>query len=142
MYDRILVPIDLNNEASWRKSLPTAVAMCENFDAALDVMAVVPDFVLPSVAQFFPDDYTDKACGQTRKDLSELVAGNVPEPIGATVIVAYGTPYSEILRVAKKSKPDLIVIASHRLELRDYLLGPNAARVVRHADCSVLVVRG
>ncbi len=32
-------------------------------------------------------------------------------------------------------------IGSHRPELKDYLLGPNAARVVRHANCSVLVVR-
>ena len=39
-------------------------------------------------------------------------------------------------------KPDLIVMASHRPELKDYLIGPNAARVVRHADCSVQVVRG
>ena len=36
---------------------------------------------------------------------------------------------------------DLIIMASHRPELQDYLLGPNAARVVRHANCSVLVVR-
>jgi nucleotide-binding universal stress UspA family protein len=35
----------------------------------------------------------------------------------------------------------MIVMASHRPELKDYLLGPNAARVVRHAECSVLVVR-
>jgi nucleotide-binding universal stress UspA family protein len=35
----------------------------------------------------------------------------------------------------------VIVLASHRPELKDYLLGPNAARVVRHAKCSVLVVR-
>ncbi|MCK5168128.1 MAG: universal stress protein, partial [Rhodospirillaceae bacterium] len=26
-------------------------------------------------------------------------------------------------------------------DLKDFLLGPNAARIVRHADCSVLVVR-
>ena len=32
-------------------------------------------------------------------------------------------------------------MASHRPELRDYLIGPNAARVMRHADASVLVVR-
>ena len=38
-------------------------------------------------------------------------------------------------------KADLIVMGSHRPELRDYLLGPNAARVVRHAPCSVVVVR-
>lgn len=36
---------------------------------------------------------------------------------------------------------DLIVMASQRPELKDYLLGPNAARVVRHAEQSVLVVR-
>ena len=46
-----------------------------------------------------------------------------------------------MINVAKEIKADLIVMASHRPELRDYLLGPNAARVVRHADCSVLVVR-
>ena len=37
---------------------------------------------------------------------------------------------------------DLIAMASHRPALKDYLIGPNAARVVRHADVSVLVVRG
>ena len=35
----------------------------------------------------------------------------------------------------------LIVIGAHRPDLKDYLLGPHAARVVRHAECSVLVVR-
>lgn len=32
-------------------------------------------------------------------------------------------------------------MAAHRPALKDYLLGPNAARVVRHSNCSVLVVR-
>ena len=36
---------------------------------------------------------------------------------------------------------DLIVLASHRPETKDYLLGPNAARVARHAKQSVFVVR-
>jgi nucleotide-binding universal stress UspA family protein len=35
----------------------------------------------------------------------------------------------------------MIVMASHRPEMSDYLLGANAARVVRHAKISVLVVR-
>ncbi|MFQ5760821.1 MAG: universal stress protein, partial [Acidiferrobacterales bacterium] len=43
--------------------------------------------------------------------------------------------------VAEKAGCDLIVMASQRPELKDYLLGPNAARVVRHANCSVLVAR-
>jgi nucleotide-binding universal stress UspA family protein len=32
-------------------------------------------------------------------------------------------------------------MGSHRPELSDYLLGPNAGKVVRHAKCSVMVVR-
>ena len=52
-----------------------------------------------------------------------------------------GTVYEVILKMAKKTNCDLIVIGAHRPELKDYLLGPNAARVVRHADCSVMVVR-
>ena len=56
-------------------------------------------------------------------------------------IVRNGTVYEEILRIAGETGCDLIVIGAHRPELRDYLLGPNAARVDRHANCSVLVVR-
>ncbi len=32
-------------------------------------------------------------------------------------------------------------MGSHRPELSDYLLGPNAGKVVRHAKCLVMVVR-
>ncbi|MEP3300223.1 MAG: universal stress protein, partial [Pseudoruegeria sp.] len=39
------------------------------------------------------------------------------------------------------AKADLIVIGAHRPDFKDYLLGPNAARVVRHSECSVYVVR-
>ena len=45
------------------------------------------------------------------------------------------------LSVAKQISCDLIVMASHRPGAKDFLLGPNAARVVRHANCSVTVVR-
>jgi nucleotide-binding universal stress UspA family protein len=34
-----------------------------------------------------------------------------------------------------------ILMASHRPEVKDYLIGPNAAHVAQHADCSVLVLR-
>jgi universal stress protein F len=56
-------------------------------------------------------------------------------------IIAEGKIYQEILKAAQTIKADLIVMGSHHPELKDYLLGPNAAKVVRHADCSVMVVR-
>jgi len=56
-------------------------------------------------------------------------------------IVAVGVVYEEVLKAAKISEADLIVIGAHREDFKDYLLGPNAARVVRHSKCSVYVVR-
>ena len=49
--------------------------------------------------------------------------------------------YAEILGVAEEAEADLVVVGSHRPAMKDYLLGTNAARVVRHAHSSVLVAR-
>lgn len=52
-----------------------------------------------------------------------------------------GTPKDQILKLADTIQADLIIIASHRPDMTTYLLGSNAAAVVRHAKCPVLVVR-
>ncbi|MCP4874198.1 MAG: universal stress protein, partial [Gammaproteobacteria bacterium] len=53
----------------------------------------------------------------------------------------FGDIYREILAQAENSAVDLIVIGSHKLQATDFLIGTNASRVVRHAPCSVFVVR-
>ena len=55
--------------------------------------------------------------------------------------VATGRVFRGILDVAEQEQADLIVLASHRPEMKDFLIGENAERVVRHARCSVMVVR-
>ena len=55
--------------------------------------------------------------------------------------VLEGSPSWELLREAERWQPDLIVVGSHRPTTATYLLGSNAATIVRHAKCSVLVVR-
>ncbi|MFQ5785150.1 MAG: universal stress protein [Alphaproteobacteria bacterium] len=141
MYDKILLTIDLTDESSWRKALPTAVEYCRAFDSTLHLLMVVPDYGMTVVGHFFPKDYADEVVARSRKELEEFSATHVPPGITVRHIVAYGTIYEEILITARKIAADLIVIGSHRPELKDYLIGPNAARVVRHASCSVLVVR-
>jgi len=56
-------------------------------------------------------------------------------------VVAEGRIYKMILEVAKKVSIALIVMGSHTPESSDFLLGAIAAKVVRHATCSVMVVR-
>lgn len=141
MYKTILVPVDLNEETSWRRALPTAVEYAKAFGGALHVMTVVPDFGMSVVGNYFPTDYGDKAVAEADAALTELCRREIPHEVPAALFVAYGSIYDEIIARGRAIEADLIVMASHRPVLEDYLLGPNAARVVRHADCSVLVVR-
>lgn len=141
MYQRILLTVDPGDASSWRKALPVAVALCRAFDASLHLLTVVPDFGMTVVAQYFPEDFETKAAEAAKAELHALSKAQVPADIECQHIVAHGTVYEEILRVGQDIGADLIVMASHRPELKDYMIGPNASRVVRHAECSVLVVR-
>ena len=142
MYKDILLAVDLTDSSSWNKALQTAVGYCQAFDATLHMLSVVPDFGMTVVGQYFPKDFEKQAVEAARKELLALSEREVPPGVVVDHVVAYGSIYEEILAAARTVKCDLIVIASQRPELKESLLGPNAARVVRHADCSVLVVRG
>jgi nucleotide-binding universal stress UspA family protein len=141
MYKNILLTIDLNNDHSWTKALPTAIALARTFEAQLHVMTVVPDFGMSIVGQYFPPDFEQKAIDDANKRLHAFIREHLPEGVSGKHIVAHGTIYQEILAMADKVDADLIVMESHRPELKDYLLGPNASKVVRHARQSVLVCR-
>ncbi|MTI45730.1 nucleotide-binding universal stress UspA family protein [Roseibium hamelinense] len=141
MYKSILVPIDLGEETSWAKALPTAVAMARTFDAELHLVSVVPDFGRSIVGSYFPKDYEHDALEAAGNALQKFITEHEEKGIKVKGHVAHGTIYEEINAAADKLDCDLIVLSSHRPELKDYLLGPNAARVVRHAKQSVLVVR-
>ena len=141
MYKHILLPIDLQHESSWIRALPNALELCRTHGASLHMMTVVPGFGMSIVGQFFPEGYEEKVNAEVMEKLHAFVKDNVPEGVQVQHIVGEGNIYESILNVAGQVEADLIIMASHRPELQDYLLGPNAARVVRHARCSVLVVR-
>lgn len=139
MYKDILLPVDLDDATPG--PLPAAVELARTYGATLHVMAVMPAFELPMVSQYFPAGHEQRMRDELLARLHAFVAANVPKEVRTQAIVGEGRVYLEILRVAKELKVDLIVIGSHRPELRDFLLGSNARKVANHADCSVLLVR-
>lgn len=141
MFKEILLAVDLNDESSWLKALPVAVDYARASGGTLHVMTVVPDFGMSIVGQFFPKGYEKDVADKVLVALKEFVASHVPDDVKTKRIVGEGTVYEVILNMAEKIKADIIVVSSGRDDLKDFLLGPNAARVVRHADCSVMVVR-
>lgn len=140
MFDKILCPVDLDDMKTTERILEETEKFAENHGAHLYVLTVVPPFGMSVVGSFFPEDHEEKAregAGKFLKDMLEKRNSKVE----TTAIVACGTVYNEIMRAADKQGCDLIMLGDHREDNHDYLLGPNAARVVRHAKQSVFVMR-
>ncbi|WP_350333670.1 universal stress protein [Coralliovum pocilloporae] len=143
MSKTVLCAVDISNKTQDTNVLEQAARLAEMDQAQLDVITVVPDYGMSIVSGYFDEQHHEKLVDGTRKALEELVAGVLGKDKAASVrhIVATGNAYEEILRTADADGAELIVIGAHKPNFRDFLLGPNAARVVRHSNCSVYVVR-
>lgn len=142
MYSKIMLPVDLNEEESWSKALPTALKLCRTFDASLHVVTVLPDYNMPIVGSYFPEDFATKAHEAITDAQHAFIKENVPEDIQVQSVIVDGSPWEAIIKAAKKLEVDLIVMASHKKrKFSDYVLGPNAEHVVHHSKVSVMIVR-
>jgi nucleotide-binding universal stress UspA family protein len=107
-------------------------------------MTAIPDYGMALVSQYFPKSAVDKVIENTKEELHKFVEdkfNNSQVNIGNIIVKKGGSVYQSIIDVAEKIDADLILVSAHRPELKDYLLGPNAAKVVRHSKRSVLVMR-
>ena len=142
MYKNILFPVDLEHESSWKKAAPEAIALARQFGAKIHVVTVLPDTGSALVGSFFPPDYMEKALKAASEELDKFASSHIPEDVAGDRRAVSGTIYKRILVNADELGCDLIIMAAHRPSKADYLIGPNAARVVRHAKQSVFIVRG
>ncbi|PLX34300.1 MAG: universal stress protein UspA [Hyphomicrobiales bacterium] len=139
MFHSILVPIDLEHDNPGSRALPKAAALIDKHGSKvtlLNVLAPIPAVV----AQNLPEDYEAQHKKESEAEL-EALAKRYMNTDNVSVMVRHGGVYPEILEAASKLDVDLILMHSHKPGLSDYLLGSNAARVVRHSGCSVLVLR-
>ncbi|GAA4532006.1 universal stress protein [Chelativorans composti] len=141
MYKNILVSVDLGKAEAETKAINTAVELARMTGANLHVLTVVPDFGFSLVGGFFPKDHEKQALERANVALHEFTKQHVPKEVRHRHIVAHGSIYREILHYGDVCKADLIVMSAATPGPEDYLLGPNAARVARHAKVSVYVVR-
>jgi nucleotide-binding universal stress UspA family protein len=141
MFKNILVPVDLDDEASWRKALPAALEMARTSNARVHLIYVIPSFGLSVVGQYFPEGTEERILEEAHQALHKFAEEHVDKDLCDNCVIGNGRIYQEILDSADRLDADLIVMGSHRPNMSDYLIGPNAARVVRHAPVSVLVVR-
>ena len=141
MYKAILVPIDLADVETANDALDTAISLARSGGGALRLINV--QLMVPvTYMDFAPTDFEEKQREWATNELANMAKKlDFPQGRLSTHIRTGGT-YPEILAEAEEWGADLIVIGSHRPAMSTYLLGSTAKSVVRHATCSVLVVRG
>ena len=140
MHENILFPIDLNHVKSWKKALPDVIRLAGE-TGTIHLLGIVQDIGSSMVATFLPKGYEQKVLEKMKLALDNFVA---KEMAGKRVVthVGHGHVAETILKSAKKTSADLIVMASHKPdELRSMLISGHANAVVRHSPVSVLVVR-
>ncbi|MBX3260507.1 MAG: universal stress protein [Labilithrix sp.] len=123
--------------------LSTAVDLARRTSARLILFRSVglpPELAHDDIIGVSPNTLVDKLVESARTSLESFRA-DVPPELLAGVEVRVGTPWNAICAEATARGVDLIVIGSHGYGGIDRLLGTTAAKVVNHADRSVLVVR-
>src|SRR3984885_9131133 len=140
MFHRIILAVDLAESAATPKGLPQALELALASGGELRLVNIQP--LLPATfMEYVPADFDAEQEKRASAALQDIVAKVAlpKERLSGTVRV--GGIYHEILGEAADWGADLIVVGSHRPVVTDYLLGSNAKTIVRHALCSVLVVR-
>jgi universal stress protein F len=140
MFHRIILAVDLAESAAIPKGLPQALELALASGGELRLVNVQP--LLPATfMEYVPADFDEEQEGRAQAALAAVAAEVALPKDRLSQAVVSGGVYHELLREATDWRADLIVVGSHRPVMSDYLLGSNAKTIVRHAQCSVLVVR-
>lgn len=140
MFTNILVPVDIAEPELARPAIMAAIAMARSVGGKVLLVNVLP-MTPVMLAEYVPPDFDV----QQRKSAEETLAAMARDSglAGGSIstVIRQGGIYHEVIQEAKEMGADLIVMTSHRPDMRSYFLGSNAGHVVRYANCSVLVVR-
>ncbi len=136
MYKNILIPVLLDGDGHQTQA-SYAVARALAADGAkftvMHVVEEIPGFISVEI----PDEVIDKVADAAKTALAQSAAA-LP---GAATHLTRGHAGTAITNYANDHHVDCIVIASHKPGIEDFFLGSTASRVVRHAKCSVHVIR-
>jgi nucleotide-binding universal stress UspA family protein len=142
MFKTILVPVDLGEVEAAQPAIDKAIALALAANEDSTVRLIYVRAIVPvTYMEFMPPAFDEVQQDEAEKKLAKLAAKVKLPAERVSAVVRLGSVYNEVLDEAEKTGADLIVIGSHRPTMATYLLGSNASTIVRHAKCSVLVVR-
>lgn len=141
MFNNIIIPIDLTDKQSLKAVFPPALNFVNAFNSKIHLVHIMPDFGMKMVEDYLPRHWMNDQKQKYNKAFEEIVEKYIPNNVEVFYYVGRGAIYDEIIKYSESVSADLIIIAAVRPQLRDYMLGPNASKIVRHSSISVMVVR-
>jgi nucleotide-binding universal stress UspA family protein len=146
---KILVAVDKTKES--QVALSYACHLMEHFVAIVDALYVKPDVVetvtevggcIPFTMRSKVEREIEKETEKTVEEIIEACTICVGRRIPCNPFVASGDPAEEILNFANRDYYDMIILGSQgRSLLRGLLLETVPAKILHHAQQSVLVLR-
>lgn len=141
LYKNIVIPIDLADKHLVEKVLPVVISFAKAFNAKLHFVYIISDYGLKMIEDYLPKNWLKDQKSKYDKQIRALVMPAISGEIKVDFYLGRGAVYNEIINYSNQIEADLIIISAVRPQLKDYMLGPNASKIVRHADISVLVLR-
>lgn len=141
MYNKILIAIDLADLKSAKYVVDTALKMtANNPNAVYRVASIIEPVDNSLISAFLPKNFDKEVVAEANQKLHEFTKAHFPEGSKVQHIVAYGTIYEEICRIADEKVVDLILmLASSKPEAKG--LSSNTVKVARNTNKPILVLR-
>ena len=138
---KILIPID-GSDYSMRAA-EYGVNVAKLLKAEITVVYVIDLVALDQIARASEKDNVETELKQDGERFLKYVQGVAQkEGVKASLLLAKGRPFEQIVHLAKGLKMELIVMGTYgRRGAERILLGSVAERVIEYATCPVLVVR-
>ncbi len=140
MYTNILIPLDLSHKEQAERLGTIAQVLTAGQPAVIHLLYVDQSFVHRAGYPHLDDSAYQEHKATATEEMAGLI-GNLPESVRVETHCRNGTAHDQIVEIATELGTDVVVMMAKKPGISSYFIGSNAERVVRHAPCSVFVIR-
>lgn len=137
MYKSIICPVDLAHKDTLTDGIAVAADLAKHYGGKLTLIGVTPN--TPSPVAHNPQEYEEHL-----REFAKEIGNDHELEVASEMVVSHDPAVDledHILETSKTLSADLIVMASHKPGLLDYLLPTHASAVSTNTDLSVFIVR-
>ncbi len=140
MFNKILVPVDIDYPNTAREVYRRAARIAQMSNGEVKLISIMPGFGMPIVASYISEEIKKEARDRLTKAIETFIQENCDTPV--TYKIATGKHWEIVLKEADNWGADLIVVYHNRHRaVNEMFSSACSERVTDNANCSVLRLR-